>query len=233
MHTENIFSRSELLLGKNYYKRFADKIICVFGLGGVGGYVTEILARSGIVNFILIDGDKIDITNINRQILATQSSIGKEKCIVCKTRLLDINPKCNIEVFSSFILPDSPELAKIFSRKIDYVIDAVDTISLKIDLAKICEKQNIPIISAMGCGNRLQAQYKFSDIYSTSYCPVCRILRKKLKDAGVKKLKVLYSQNETIRQTPVASVPWTPAIAGIMIATEVIRELYTQENSLE
>lgn len=225
MQSENIFSRSELLLGKDYYKILADKVVCIFGLGGVGGYVAEILARSGIVNFILVDGDVIDSTNINRQILATHSNIGKEKCLVCKERLLDINPACKINLVSVFVLPSSLELIKILSYKIDYIIDAVDTIALKVELAKICEEKSIPLISAMGCGNRLEAQYKFADIYSTSHCPVCKVIRKQLKEAGVKKLKVLYSTSEVIKQRTVASVPWTPAIAGIMLASEVVREL--------
>lgn len=225
MQTENIFSRTELLLGEKYYKTLEQKTVCIFGLGGVGGYVAEILARSGVVNFILVDGDKIEASNINRQILATHSTIGEQKCHVCKKRLLDINPNCNVKIVQAFILPDSAELKSIFSTKIDYVIDAVDTVTLKVELAKICEQNDIRIISAMGFGNRITASYKIDDIYNTCYCPLCRVLRTALKKAGVKKLKVLYSSDTAIKQNPVASVPWVPAIAGIIIASEVLKDL--------
>lgn len=232
MASENIFSRSELLLGKEYYKKLVNKTVCVFGLGGVGGYATEILARSGIVNFILVDGDTVELTNLNRQIIASHNTIGKEKCAAYKARLLDINPNCSICLYPTFILPESTELKEIFSKKIDYVIDAVDTISLKVELAKICEQKNIPLISASGCGNRIEAEYEVADIYRTSHCPVCKILRKLLKNAGVKKLKVLYSKSQVIKQNnPVASVPWTPAIAGIMLAREVVMDLLATEKS--
>lgn len=223
--TESMFSRSELLLGKEYYKTLENKTVCIFGLGGVGGYAAEILARSGIGHFILVDGDVVTRSNLNRQILALNSTIGKEKCSVCKERLLEINPACRIELVPSFILPTSPELHEIFSHSLDYVLDAVDTITLKVALAKLCEQKNIPLISATGCGNRISADYEFADIYRTSHCPVCRVLRTKLKTAGVKKLKVLYSKSDVIKQNPVASVPWTPAIAGILLAEAVIMKL--------
>ena len=225
MQEKGIFYKTELLLGERYYEKLTDKRVCLFGLGGVGGYVAEILVRSGVLHFVLIDGDCVAQTNLNRQIIATRSTIGMSKCDCIEQRILDINPEAKIEIIPKFILPESEELEKLFSTKLDFVIDAVDTISLKVKRAKICEEKNIPLISATGCGNRINATYQFADIYKTSHCPVCKVLRKLLKENGVKKLKVLYSPTEAKRIHPVASVPWTPAIAGIMLGAEAVQTM--------
>ncbi|MEL3905063.1 MAG: tRNA threonylcarbamoyladenosine dehydratase [Treponemataceae bacterium] len=225
MQEKNIFYKSEQLLGERYYEKLAGKKVCLFGLGGVGGYTAEILVRSGISNFVLIDGDTVDITNLNRQIIATRSTVGMSKCVCAKKRILDINPDAQVEVIPEFLLPESKELEMLFDAKLDFVIDAVDTISLKVAIAQRCEVHGIPLVSATGCGNRINASYQFADIYKTSHCPVCKILRKRLKESGVKRLKVLYSPTEALPIHPVASVPWTPALAGIMLGAEVVQEL--------
>lgn len=225
MQEKNIFYKSELLLGEKYYEKLENKIVCIFGLGGVGGYVAETLVRSGVQNFVLVDGDTVEITNLNRQIIATRSNLGRSKCECFKERMLDINDACKIKLVPKFILPESPELAEIFSSQIDYVVDAVDTIALKVAIAKTCQEKNIRLIAATGCGNRVKAEYDFADIYKTSNCPVCKILRKLLKEEGVHSLKVLYSPNEAQKITPTASVPWTPAIAGLMLASAVVLDL--------
>lgn len=222
---QSIFQRAELILGLGYDQRLADKKVCVFGLGGVGGYVVETLVRSGIRKFILVDGDTVDITNLNRQIIATQLTVGRPKCECMRERVLSINPDCTVQTVQQFLLPDGPELENIFSQPISFVIDAVDTISLKVKIASLCEKKGIPIISAAGCGNRLNAEYKFADIYQTAYCPVCKILRKLLKEQGVRHLQVLYSPTPVIKTAVVASVPWTPSIAGIMIASKAVQDI--------
>lgn len=230
MYRQNtMFSRSEPLLGKAFYKILENKTVCLFGLGGVGGYVAEILVRSGIKHLILIDGDTVEISNLNRQIIATHSNVGRLKTECMRERLLDIAPDIHVSLISAFVLPESKELSDIFSLHIDYVIDAIDTITVKVEIAKQCEKNNIPIICATGCGNRLTAEYRFEDIYKTNYCPVCRILRKLLKEANVSSLKVLYSPTKTYSGKTVASVPWTPAIAGIMIGSQVIQDLLKKE----
>ncbi|MEL3907846.1 MAG: tRNA threonylcarbamoyladenosine dehydratase [Treponemataceae bacterium] len=230
MQEKNIFYKSELLLGEKYYEKLNRKTVCIFGLGGVGGYVAETLVRSGIQNFILVDGDTVEITNLNRQIIATRSNLGRSKCECFKERMLDINNACTIKLVQKFLLPESPELAEIFSSKIDYVVDAVDTMALKVAIAKICQEKNINLIAATGCGNRIKAEYIFADIYKTSHCPVCKILRKLLKEVGVHSLKVLYSPSKAQKISPTASVPWTPAIAGLMLASELVLDLLKSES---
>ena len=226
-------SRFEPLLGSENLKKIEDARIAVFGLGGVGSYTAEALARSGVAQnggqLILIDGDKIEESNINRQLYALYSTIGKVKTEIAMERIADINPACKIETVSSFILPDNfyKILGEDFFKRVDFIVDAVDTIALKIFLAAEAEKNEVPIISAMGCGNRLNADFEFADIYKTRVCPLCKVMRTELKKRNVKHLKVLYSKTEcTVKQNPPASAAWVPSIAGLLIAGEVIKSLY-------
>ncbi|EMB30082.1 hypothetical protein HMPREF9727_00922 [Treponema denticola MYR-T] len=229
----SFLSRFEPLLGSENLKKIEDARIAVFGLGGVGSYTVEALARSGVARnggqLILIDGDKIEESNINRQLYALYSTIGKAKTEIARERIADINPACKIETVSSFILPDNfyKILGEDFFKRVDFIVDAVDTIALKLFLAAEAEKNEVPLISAMGCGNRLNADFEFADIYKTSVCPLCKVMRTELKKRNVKHLKVLYSKTEcTVKQNPPASAAWVPSIAGLLIAGEVIKSLY-------
>ena len=229
----SFLSRFEPLLGSENLKKIEDARIAVFGLGGVGSYTAEALARSGVAQnggqLILIDGDKIEESNINRQLYALYSTIGKAKTEIARDRIADINPACKIKAVNSFILPDSfyKILSEDFFKRVDFIVDAVDTIALKLFLAAEAEKNEVPIISAMGCGNRLNADFEFADIYKTSVCPLCKVMRTELKKRNVKHLKVLYSKTEcTVKQNPPASAAWVPSIAGLLIAGEVIKSLY-------
>ncbi|UTC87109.1 tRNA threonylcarbamoyladenosine dehydratase [Treponema denticola] len=229
----SFLSRFEPLLGSENLKKIEDARIAVFGLGGVGSYTAEALARSGVAQnggqLILIDGDKIEESNINRQLYALYSTIGKAKTEIARERIADINPACKIKTVNSFILPDNfyKILGKDFFKRVDFIVDAVDTIALKLFLAAEAEKNEVPIISAMGCGNRLNADFEFADIYKTSVCPLCKVMRTELKKRNVKHLKVLYSKTECIvKQNPPASAAWVPSIAGLLIAGEVIKSLY-------
>ena len=233
----SFLSRFEPLLGSENLKKIENARIAVFGLGGVGSYTAEAFARSGVAQnggqLILIDGDKIEESNINRQLYALYSTIGKAKTEIARERIADINPACKIKVVSSFILPDSfyKILGEDFFKRVDFIVDAVDTIALKLFLAAEAEKNEVPIISAMGCGNRLNADFEFADIYKTSVCPLCKVMRTELKKRNVKHLKVLYSKTEcTIKQNPPASAAWVPSIAGLLIAGEVIKHLSRPED---
>ena len=229
----SFLSRFEPLLGSENLKKIEDARIAVFGLGGVGSYTAEALARSGVARnggqLILIDGDTIEESNINRQLYALYSTIGKAKTEIAMERIADINPACKIEAVNSFILSDNfyKILGEDFFKEVDFIVDAVDTIALKLFLAAEAEKNEVPLISAMGCGNRLNADFEFADIYKTSVCPLCKIMRTELKKRNVKHLKVLYSKTEcTVKQNPPASAAWVPSIAGLLIAGEVIKSLY-------
>lgn len=233
----SFLSRFEPLLGSENLKKIENARIAVFGLGGVGSYTAEAFARSGVAQnggqLILIDGDKIEESNINRQLYALYSTIGKAKTEIARERIADINPACKIKVVSSFILPDSfyKILGEDFFKRVDFIVDAVDTIALKLFLAAEAEKNEVPLISAMGCGNRLNADFEFADIYKTSVCPLCKVMRTELKKRNVKHLKVLYSKTEcTIKQNPPASAAWVPSIAGLLIAGEVIKHLSRPED---
>ncbi len=216
--------------------RLKQAKVIIFGVGGVGGYVAEALARSGIYNISLVDKDTVSESNINRQIIATYKTIGRNKTEVMKDRILDINPEANVEVFNCFYLPDNKE--EFDFSKYDYVIDAVDTVTAKIDIVVECDKLGIPVISSMGAGNKIEASmFKVSDIYKTSVCPLARVMRKELKARGIKKLKVVYSEETPItpdvseeeipegkRQIP-GSMAFVPSVAGLIIAGEVVKYL--------
>ena len=224
----NQFSRTELLIGKEGVENLKKSKIAIFGIGGVGSYVLEGLARAGVENFILVDNDVVDLTNINRQIIALHSNIGEDKVEVAKKRILDINPKANVKIYKEFFLPESKEF---FDLETDYIIDCIDTVSSKIELVLRANKLNIPIISCMGTGNKLDpTKFEITDIFKTSVCPLAKVMRKELKNRGIKKLKVLYSEEEPIKikkeeNCKAGSISFVPSVAGLIIAGEVVKEI--------
>lgn len=230
----NQFIRTSMLLGYKKMEKIKKSTIAIFGLGGVGSYVVESLARVGIENLILIDNDIIDETNINRQIFALHSTVGSDKVVAAKNRVLDINPKAKITIYKLFYSKKSNQSIIKFC---DYVVDAIDTISSKLDLIEECKKNNIPIISCMGTGNKLNPNlFEISDIFSTSICPMCRIMRKELKKRKISSLKVIYSKEKPIKsfdlscdtnknKMPIGSISFVPATAGLIIASEIIKDI--------
>lgn len=245
----NQFSRTELLIGKEGIEKLNKAKVAVFGIGGVGSYVVEGLVRAGIGNFILVDDDEICLTNLNRQIIATRKTVGKSKVEVAKERILDINPNANVEIYQEFFMP---ETQGILDESIDYIVDAVDTVTAKIELIVRANKLNIPIMSSMGTGNKLDpTKFEVTDIYKTSVCPLAKVMRKELRNRGIKKLKVVYSKEEPIKlednmegsckencicppgtkrkcsirnQVP-GSISFVPSVAGLIISGEVIKDL--------
>lgn len=203
----NQFSRTQLLYGKEAMDKLKNSRVAILGLGGVGGYVGEALVRSGIGSFDLIDDDKICLTNLNRQIIATFDTVGQYKTDVMKERMLKINPKVNIQTHQCFFLPEN---ASDFSfEDYDYIIDAVDTVSAKIELVLKAQEYNIPIISSMGAGNKVDpTQFKITDIYKTKVCPLAKVMHRELKKRHVKKLKVVYSEEKPIRPIDDLSISW-------------------------
>lgn len=231
----NQFSRTEMLIGEEGVKKLSNAKIAIFGIGGVGSYVAEALARCGIGSFILVDNDKVTITNINRQIIATTKTIGQYKVDLMEQRILDINPNAKIEIYKTFYMPDCKE--KILDNSVSYVIDAIDTVTAKIFLIEEAIKLNIPVISSMGTGNKLDpSRFEITDIYKTSVCPLAKVMRKELKKRNIKKLNVLYSKEEPVklqkdieektskRQVP-GSIAFSPSVAGMMIASKVVKDL--------
>lgn len=232
------FIRTAMLLGEEGIDKLQTKRVAVFGIGGVGGHVVEALARSGVGALDLIDNDVVSVSNINRQIIATYDTVGRYKTEVMKERILSINPECKVTIYNTFYLPE--ERNKFPFTEYDYIVDAIDTVTAKIDLAVLSQELSIPLISSMGTGNKLDpSQFEITDIYKTSVCPLAKVMRKELKERGVKKLKVIYSreearkplpleeeaQSETKRRATPGSTAFVPAVAGLMIAGEVIREL--------
>lgn len=220
----NQFSRTELLIGKAGIEKLQKAKIAIFGLGGVGSFAFEALARAGVGNFILVDNDEICETNLNRQILAIKSNIGRPKVEVAKERALEINPTVNIKTYQKFFMPDSEEL---FDNTVDYIVDAIDTITAKIELVVRANKLSVPIISSMGTGNKLDpTKFEVTDIYKTSICPLAKVMRKELRARNIEKLKVVYSKEEPIKprnnveinnnkkQVP-GSISFVPSVARI------------------
>ena len=224
------FSRTENLIGANALEKLKKCHIAVFGVGGVGGFVVEALARAGVCAIDLIDSDCVDITNLNRQIIALHSTIGKQKVAVMRDRVLDINPNANVNIFPLLFLPENS--SQFDFSKYDYVVDAIDNITAKIELVMKCQEANTPIIASMGTGNKLDpTKFEISDIYKTSVCPLAKVMRYELKKRGVKKLKVLYSKENPIKtadRTP-ASISFVPSAAGLIIAGEVIKDIIKKE----
>ncbi len=223
---ESEFSREELLIGKQNVDKLHLKKVAIFGVGGVGSFVVEGLARAGIGNFILIDNDIVDITNLNRQLHALHSTIGKYKVDLMKERILDINPRARVEVYREFY--ESNEKNKILDSSVNYIVDAIDSVKSKINLAKDAQELNIPIISSMGTGNKLDpTKFEISDISKTSVCPLARVMRKELKKIGIKKYKVLYSREDPIKsdEKNPGSISFVPSVAGLIISGEVIKDI--------
>ena len=225
----NQFSRTELVVGKDGVEKLNNTKIAIFGLGGVGSFALEGLVRAGIGNLVLIDNDCVELTNLNRQILATHKTIGKPKVEIAKQRILDINPNANVEIHQDFFMP---ETEGILDDSIDYIVDCIDTVTAKIELVVRAERLNIPIISCMGTGNKLEpTRFEVADIYKTSICPLAKVMRKELRNRGVKKLKVVYSKEEPIKsnkkdrnQVP-GSISFVPSVAGLIIAGEVVKTI--------
>lgn len=234
--TNQAFSRSELLLGSENMRILSRARVAVFGIGGVGGYVVEALARSGIGALDLIDNDVVDVTNINRQIIATHSTVGMAKVEVARQRVSEINPDCRVNVHKTFYLPETAGQFD-FSRY-SYVVDAIDTVSGKLMLAEQAKAAGTPIISAMGAGNKLDSTaFRVADIYDTKVCPLAKVMRRELKKRGIDSLKVVYSEEMPVehsaqapqpapgkRQTP-GSLAFVPSVAGLIMAGEVIKDL--------
>ncbi|NLL82387.1 MAG: tRNA threonylcarbamoyladenosine dehydratase [Tissierellia bacterium] len=232
----NAFSRTELLLGADGVDKLKNSSVAVFGVGGVGSFTVEALARSGVGSIAIVDNDKVCVTNINRQIIATSKTIGRNKVEVMRDRILEINPKCNVEIHQSFY---GAENADEFDLSIyDYVVDAIDTVSSKLILIEMAKACNTPIISCMGAGNKLDpTKFEVTDIYKTSLCPLARVMRHELRKRKIESLKVVYSkekpikpivndeENNTQRKQIPGSVAFVPSVAGLIIAGEVIKDL--------
>ena len=243
------FSRTELLLGKDSMEKLKNSRVAVFGIGGVGGYVCEALVRSGVGAFDLIDDDKVCLTNLNRQIIATRKTVGKYKTEVMKDRILEINPQADVRLHQCFFLPENSD--EFPFEEYDYVVDAVDTVTAKIELVMKAQAMNVPIISSMGAGNKLDgSMFRVADIYKTKVCPLAKVMRRELKKRGVKKLKVVYSEEMptrpiedmaiscrsncicppgaehkcTERRDIPGSVAFVPSVAGLIIAGEVVKD---------
>ena len=221
-------ARTELLLGKENLEKLLRAKIIVYGIGGVGSFVVEGLIRAGIENIVLVDNDVISPSNLNRQIHATIENIGKRKIDCMKERILSINPNVKIETYMPQDIEGGEET--LINNAIDYVIDAVDTVTTKLKLIIRAKEQNIPIISCMGTGNKLDAtQFRIEDIYKTSVCPLAKVMRKELKKRGIKNLKVLYSKEEPIKHEEQSRIPasisYVPSVAGMIIAGEVIKDI--------
>ena len=246
----NQFSRSELLFGKEGMQKLSNARVAVFGVGGVGGFVAEALVRSGVGNFDIIDDDKVCLTNLNRQIIATRKTVGKEKVDVMKERILEINPNAQVTIHQCFYLPETKD--RFDFTKYDYVVDAVDTVTAKIELVMQAQEANVPIISSMGAGNKMNpAMFEVADIYKTSVCPLAKVMRRELKKRHVKKLKVVYSKEQplvpiddmsiscrtncicpkgaqrkcTDRRAIPGSNAFVPSVVGLIIASEVVKDI--------
>ncbi len=232
------FARTRVLLGDAAMERLYHARVAVFGIGGVGGYVCEALARSGVGAFDLIDSDKVSLTNINRQIIATHETVGRYKTDVMKERILSIHPQADVRIHPCFFLPENA--GDFPFDQYDYVVDAVDTVTAKIALVLKAQEEEVPIISSMGAGNKLDAgRFQVADLYETKVCPLARVMRRELKKRNVKHLKVVYSQEEPVKPVtegmfqeqgeqgrPVpGSVAFVPSVAGLMIAGEVVKDL--------
>lgn len=222
---ENMYSRTASLLGEANLKKLKSSKIAVFGLGGVGSYVAEALARAGVGSLLLIDGDVIAPSNINRQLYALNSTVGQDKTAVAKARCLDINPSCKIDARKLTVTAEN--VAALPLSECDYVIDAIDDVKAKLALIQHCTKLNVPIISSMGTGNKLDpSKLTITDIYKTSVCPLARVMRHDLRKAGIEKLKVLYSEEPpAVSCRPPASISFVPSAAGLIIAGEAIRDI--------
>jgi len=219
------FHKNELLIGKDNVDKLRNKKVLIIGLGGVGGFAAEAIVRSGIYNITIVDNDKIDITNLNRQIIALSSNIGKYKADILYDRIKDINPSCNVEKLKVFVSKEN--IPKILENNYDYVIDAIDSMTSKIDLIEYCYNNDIKIISSMGMGNRISPEnIIIEDINKTQYCPMAKIIRRELRKRNIKHLNVCYSKNEVNkRYKEPSSMIFAPSTCGITMAYKVINDL--------
>ena len=235
----NEFSRTELLIGTEAEARVRDASVMVFGVGGVGSHCIEALARCGVGKLTLIDNDRVSLTNINRQSIAYHSTVGRYKTEVMRERIRDICPDICVDTYEMFVLPDNIDALFGQTGKPDYIIDAIDTVSAKIALVELAQREHIPIISSMGTGNKLHPElFRIADLAETRVCPLCRVMRKELKNRGIIHLKVLYSEEKPVdtggrttgedtgtRRSVPGSISFVPPAAGLIIAGEVIRTL--------
>ncbi len=221
----NQFERTELLIGEEAVNKLRNAHVAVFGIGGVGGYATEALARSGVGELTIVDKDNVDITNLNRQIIALHSNINKPKVAVMEERLKDINPDIKVNAKELFFLPDTAD--QFDFEEYDYIVDAVDTVTAKLAIIEKAHKAGTPVISAMGAGNKLDpTKFEVTDISKTSVCPLARVMRKELKNRGIDHLKVVYSTEEPKQKSEtVASIATVPSVCGLILANEVIKDL--------
>ncbi|MBR2785911.1 MAG: tRNA threonylcarbamoyladenosine dehydratase [Clostridia bacterium] len=246
----NQFSRTELLIKKDGVSKLQNSKVAIFGIGGVGSFVVEGLVRAGVGNFVIVDDDKVCLTNLNRQIIATRKTIGKYKVDVMEERILEINPDAKVETYKEFYMPNSE--TNIITNDLDYVIDCVDTVTAKIEIIEQCKKLNVPVISAMGTGNKLDPlKFEITDIYKTSVCPLAKVMRKELRKRNIDSLKVIYSKEEpikideysnsscktncicppgtkrkcTVRNQVPGSISFVPSVAGLIIAGEVVKNI--------
>ena len=228
------FVRTKLLLGEEGIENLKHSKIAIFGVGGVGGYVAEALARSGVGAFVLVDRDVVSVSNINRQIIATTKTVGMPKTQAMKERILEINPQAQVEIRDCFFLPENAN--EFAFSEYSYIVDAVDTVTAKIELVIQAKKAQVPIISSMGAGNKLDpTRFEVADVYKTSVCPLARVMRRELKKRGVESLKVVYSKEEAMMPKEIlsdeskrvipGSVAFVPSVAGLIIAGEVVKDL--------
>jgi len=251
----NEFSRTELLIGKEALNKLAQSRVAIFGIGGVGSYAVEGLVRAGVGKLVLVDDDCICLTNINRQLHATRKTVGRPKVEAMKERVLEINPKAEVETYQTFYLPGNSD--ELLRSDYDYVIDAVDTVTAKIDLIIKAQQKNIPVISCMGAGNKMDpSRFEIADLYETSVCPLAKVMRRELRKRGVEALKVVYSKEEpmtpvetegsscslncicpkgttrscTIRRQIPGSISFVPSVAGLLLAGEVVKDLIGYQN---
>ena len=223
---ENQYTRSIAVLGEDAITKLKNCRVAVFGVGGVGSYTVEALARAGVGAIDLIDNDTFNVTNINRQLYATHKTIGQYKVDVARDRILDINPECKVTAHKMFYLPENADGLDL--SQYDYIVDAIDTVAAKVELIVRADKVGTKIISSMGTGNKLHPEmFEITDIYKTSVCPLAKVMRTRLKKEGIKKLKVVYSKEEQITNPDniIGSVPFVPSVAGLIIAGEVVKEI--------
>lgn len=223
---ENQHTRTIAILGETAIQKLNKCRVAVFGVGGVGSYTVEALARAGVGAIDIIDNDTFNITNLNRQLYATHKTIGEYKVDVAKSRIFDINPECKVTTHKMFYLPENADALDL--AQYDYVVDAIDTVTAKVELVVRAYKCGVPIVSSMGTGKKLNADlFEVADIYKTSVCPLAKVMRTRLKKEGIKKLKVVYSKEEPIKtlNNVIGSVPFVPSVAGLIIAGEVVKDL--------
>lgn len=219
------FERTSLLVGEEAISKLNNSKVLIFGVGGVGGYVAEALARTGVGSITIVDKDTVSESNINRQIIALHSTVGRDKVDVLKERMLDINPDIQVDARKCFFLPDNAH--EFDFAQYDYIVDAVDTVTAKLQIIVQAKEAEVPVISAMGAGNKVHPEmFEIADIYKTEMCPLAKVMRRELKNRGIKKLKVVYSKEKPVYKGDVpGSIAFSPSVAGLLMASEVVRDL--------